>query len=153
LLAKAIFCYSEEKILILSYKHHALDQFIDDIINMGVPRTKIVRLGSSKKASLSVRDLCMQDAISQVKLTREQHDIITWIKRSAQDEGESLKQVFSTLEQQAASKGDILEHLEFLHEGPPFFSAFAVPERDDGTVHVGRKGKAVDGNFYLLDRW
>jgi hypothetical protein len=120
---------------------------------MGVPRTEIVRLGSSAKASLSVRDLSMKDAASQVKLTREQCDILDWIKQKARDEGESLQQAFSGLEQQAPSKDDILEHLEFRDEGPPFFSAFAVPTRNDGTVYTGTKGKAIDSNFYLLERW
>ncbi|RYP80552.1 hypothetical protein DL769_002400 [Monosporascus sp. CRB-8-3] len=153
LLAKAIFCHSDEKILVLTYKHHALDQFIEDLIKLGIPRTEIVRLGSSRKATPSVRDLSMKDAASQVKLTREQCNILDWIRRKAQDEGESLQQAFSGLEQQAPSRDDILEHLEFLTEGPPFFSAFEVPTRNDGTVHVGKKGKAIDSTFYLLDRW
>ncbi|KAL7619886.1 hypothetical protein AAE478_010433 [Parahypoxylon ruwenzoriense] len=153
LLAKAIFCHSDQTILILTYKHHALDQFIEDIIKLGVPRTEIVRLGSSRKATPSVRDLSMKDAASLVRLTREQCNILDWVRRKAQDEGENLQQAFSGLEQQAPSRGDILEHLEFLTEGPPFFSAFEVPKRDDGTVHIGKKGKAIDSDFYLLDRW
>ncbi|RYP13854.1 hypothetical protein DL767_010543 [Monosporascus sp. MG133] len=134
-------------------RHHALDQFIEDLIKLGIPRTEIVRLGSPQKATPSVRDLSMKDAASLVRLTREQCDILDWIRRKARDEGESLQQAFSGLEQQAPSRDDILEHLEFLTEGPPFFSAFEVPTRDDGTVHVGKKGKAIDSTFYLLDRW
>ncbi|RYP33869.1 hypothetical protein DL768_011074 [Monosporascus sp. mg162] len=153
LLAKAIFCHSGEKILILTYKHHALDQFIEDLIKLGIPRTQVVRLGSSQKANPSVRDLSLKDAASRAKLTREQCDILDWIRRKAQDEGESLQQAFSSLEQQAPSRDDILEHLEFLTEGPPFFSAFEVPTRNDGTVHVGKRGKSLDSTFYLLDRW
>ncbi len=130
-----------------------MDQFIEDVINMGIPRTEIVRLGSSAKASLSVRDLSMKDATSQVKLTREQCDILDWLKQKARNEEESLQQAFSGLEQQSPSKDDILEHLEFRDEGPRFFSAFAVPKRNDGIVYTGTKGKAIDSNFYLLDRW
>lgn len=130
-----------------------LDQFIEDLIKLGIPRTGIVRLGSSRKAALSVRDLSMKDAASLVRLTREQCHILDWIRRKAQDEGESLQQAFSSLEQQAPSRDDILEHLEILTEDPPFFSAFEVPTRNDGTVHVGKKGRAIDSTFYLLDRW
>ncbi|PVI03012.1 P-loop containing nucleoside triphosphate hydrolase protein [Periconia macrospinosa] len=153
LLAKAIYCHSSEKILILTYKHHALDQFIQDLINLGIPRSEVVRLGSSRKAALSVQDLSMKDAASQVKLTREQCDILDWIRRMAQDEAESLQHAFSGLDQQAPSRDDILEHLEFLTDGAPFFSAFEVPTRNDGTVQVGKKGKAISSSFYLLDRW
>jgi hypothetical protein len=153
LLAKAIFCHSNEKILILTYKHHALDQFIDDLIKLGIPRAAIVRLGSARKAAPSVQDLSMKDAASRVRLTRDQGEILDWIRREAKDEGESLKQAFSGLEQEALSRSDIREHLEFLTEGPPFFSAFKVPPRDDRITHVGKKGKAIDNNFHLLDRW
>ena len=112
-----------------------------------------MRLGSSAKAAPAVRDLSMKDAASQVKLTREQCDILDWMKKKARDEGESLAQAFSGLEQQAPSRDDILEHLEFLAEGPPFFSAFTVPTSNDGVLHVGKKGKAINSSFYLLDRW
>lgn len=153
LLAKAIFCHSDQTILILTYKHHALDQFIEDIIKLGIPRAEIVRLGSARKAASTVQDLSMRDAAFSVRLTREQCDILDWIRRKAQDEGESLQQAFSGLEQQAPSRHDILEHLEFLTEGPPFFSAFQVPNQDGKTIHIGKKGKPIDSTFYLLDQW
>ncbi|KAI1303510.1 P-loop containing nucleoside triphosphate hydrolase protein [Xylaria venustula] len=129
------------KILILTYKHHALDQFIEDLIKLGIPKSDIVRLGSSKKATTSVQNLSMRDAARLVTFTREQHDILDWRKSEIRDEGESLEQAFSSLEQQTSSKKEILEHLEFLSEG------------DDGTTYVGRKGKAIDSTFHLLDRW
>ncbi|KAI0965474.1 P-loop containing nucleoside triphosphate hydrolase protein [Xylaria arbuscula] len=153
LLVKAIFRHSDEKILILTYKHHALDQFIEDLIKLGIPKSDIVRLGSSKKATTSVQSLSMRDAAQLVKLTREQWEILDWRKTETRDEGESLEQAFSSLGQQTSSRKEILEHLEFLSEGPPFFSAFEVPRGDDGTTYVGRKGKAIDSTFHLLDRW
>ncbi|KAH8810584.1 P-loop containing nucleoside triphosphate hydrolase protein [Xylogone sp. PMI_703] len=150
LLTKAFYCHSDEQILILSYKNHALDQFLDDIISMGTPRSDIVRLGS--KAAPSVRDLSMKDATSLVKLAPEQYNMLDLTKLEAQDEAKSLESAFSTLEQAAPPKQDILEHLEFLTDGPPFHLAFQVPSGNDGTKKVGKKGKAMD-NFYLLDRW
>ncbi|KAJ8132326.1 hypothetical protein O1611_g1297 [Lasiodiplodia mahajangana] len=153
LLAKAIFSHSHEKMLILTYKHHALDQFIEDLIKLGIPRKDIVRLGSPKKAAAFVQDLSMGDAARLVKLTREQCEILDYRRKGAQDEGKSLERAFSVLQQQTPSRDEILEHLEFLTGGPPFFSAFLVPKRDDGTTYVGKKGKAIDNTFYLLDRW
>ncbi|GAW16095.1 hypothetical protein ANO14919_055180 [Xylariales sp. No.14919] len=153
LLVKAIFSHSDQKILILTYKHHALDQFIEDLLKLGIPRGHIIRLGSAMKATTSVQDLSMRNASQLVKLTREQRDILDWMKKKAQDEGKSLEQAFSGLEQRAPSRDELLEHLEFLTEGPPFFSAFEVPKNDDGTTYVGKKGKAIDSTFYLLDRW
>ncbi len=51
-----------------------------------------------------------------------------------------------------AIKSDIIEHLEFKMDGPPFFEAFHVPKEENNMVRVGKRGKAVDP-FYLLDRW
>ena len=95
----------------------------------------------------------MRDAAFSVRLTREQCDILDLEKKKAQDEGKALHQAFDCLDQQAPSKRDLLEHLEFLTDGPPFFAAFEVPTRNDGTVHVGKKGKAIDSTFHLLDQW
>jgi hypothetical protein len=45
----------------------------------------------------------------------------------------------------------VIEYLEFLPEGLPFYEAFTVPKpTEDGMTRVGRRGKAVDP-FYLLD--
>ncbi|KAH8691554.1 P-loop containing nucleoside triphosphate hydrolase protein [Talaromyces proteolyticus] len=153
LIAKAIFLYSDETILVLTYKHHALDQFLIDLIDLGISKTEIVRLGSAKKAAASVRDLSIKDAASLVRLTREQCQMLDWVKAKVRDEGDTLQQAFTGLEQQAPSKDDILEHLEFLTEGPPFFAAFQVPQRNDGIVHVGKNGKMKFNASYLLDRW
>jgi hypothetical protein len=95
----------------------------------------------------------MKDAASLVRLTREQCDILDWIRRQAQDEGQNLQDAFVGIEQETSTKQDILEYLEFLTEGPPFFLAFEVPTRNDGVAHVGKKGKAITDKFYLLDRW
>ncbi|KAJ2983613.1 hypothetical protein NUW58_g6220 [Xylaria curta] len=153
LLAKAIFSHSKETILILTYKHHALDQFIEDLIKLGIPKDVIVRLGSSQKATTSVRDLSIRDAVQPVKLTRDQINILDLKRKEAREEGRSLEQAFSGLEPQAFPRSEILEHLEFLTEGPPFFSAFEVPTNSDGTTYVGKKGKAIDSTFYLFDQW
>jgi hypothetical protein len=137
----------------LTYQHRALDQFIEDVIGLGVPREQIVRLGSKQKAAPSVRDLSIKDAASFVRLTREQCEMLDWIRNEAQDEGQGLQDAFGGLEQDSSSKQDILEHLEFLDESPPFFLAFQVPTRKNGMGHVGKRGKAINDNFYLLDRW
>lgn len=153
MLAKAIFLHSDERILVLTYKHHALDQLLIDLIKLGIPKGEIVRLGSPRKADPSVRDLAIKDAASLVRLTRQQCEMLDLIKKKVQDEGNTLQQAFTGLEKQAPSKDDILAHLEFLTDGLPFFEAFQVPPQKDGVVHVGKKGKTKFNVSYLLDRW
>jgi hypothetical protein len=134
------------------YTHHALDQFLEDLLNMGIPDEDIVRLGSVNKATPRTRCLAIRQATSSVKLSREQCQILDMARKESSDEGDRLRDVSKNLEQGKFSKDDVLEHLEFRSAGPPFYSAFEVPNEQGEMVKVGKKGKAAD-RFYLLDRW
>ena len=45
-----------------------------------------------------------------------------------------------------------MEYLEFSSEYDNYFEAFTVPDAEDGSVRVGKGGKAMEES-YLLDRW
>ena len=130
-----------------------MDQFIEDLIKLGIPKGEIVRLGSSFKAATAVRDLSMRDATAQIKLTGDQWRMLMSKKDAAKVEGGTLEQAFLELGKQTPPRDEILEHLEFLTEGLPFFEAFKVPKQEDGTTMVGKKGKSINSDFYLLERW
>ena len=134
------------------YTHHALDQFLEELLNMGIPDEDMVRLGSVNKATPRTRPLAIRQATFSVRLRREQCQILNMAKTESSDEGGRLRHAFTNLEQAKFSKGDILEHLEFRSAGPPYYSAFEIPSERNETVKIGKKGKAVD-RFYLLDRW
>ena len=134
------------------YTHHALDQFLEDLLNMGIPDEDMVRLGSVNKATPRTRPLAIRQATSSVRLSREQFQILDMAKTESSDEGDRLRHAFMNLEQAKFSKDDILEHLEFRSAGLPYYSAFEVPSERNEMVKIGKKGKAVD-RFYLLDRW
>ena len=151
-MAKSIYSHSDEKILVVCYTHHALDQFLEDLLNMGIPDEDIVRLGSVKKATPRTRCLAIRQAMSSVKLSREQCQILDMARQESSDEADRLRDAFTNLEQAKFSKNDILEYLEFRSAGPPFYSAFEIPNERGDMVKIGNKGKAVD-RFYLLDRW
>ena len=46
LIAKALYEHTSETILVLSYTNHALDQFLEDLLDNGIPTQSVVRLGS-----------------------------------------------------------------------------------------------------------
>ena len=119
---------------------------------MGIPDRDIVRLGSANKATTRTQCLAIKQATYNVKLRREQCQMLDMAKQESSDEGERLRDAFANFEPANFSKDDILEHLEFRSEGPPFYSAFEIPDERGGMVKVGKKGKAVD-RFYLMDRW
>ena len=134
------------------YTHHALDQFLEDLLNMGIPDEDMVRLGSVNKATPRTRSLAIRQATSNVSLSREQCQILDMAKAESSDEGDRLRHAFANIEQAKFPKDDILEHLEFRSTGPPYYSAFEIPSERNEMVKIGKKGKAVD-RFYLLDRW
>jgi Rad3-related DNA helicase len=46
LLAKAFHDHTKSKILVMCYTNHALDQFLEDLLDIGIDRSAIVRLGA-----------------------------------------------------------------------------------------------------------
>jgi len=121
-------------------------------LNLGIPGTDIVRLGSPKKATARTQLLALNQVRTGTKLTREQYDMLTSKKSVVSTYGDHLQQAFASFQQTSVSKLEILEYLEFQPGSPQYFEAFEVPEENDNMTRVGRKGRAVDP-FYLLDRW
>ena len=119
---------------------------------MGIPDKDVVRLGSANKATTRTQSLAIKQATYNVKLRREQCQMLDMARQESSAEGDRLRDAFANLGPANFSKDDILEHLEFRSEGPPFYSAFETPNEQGGMVRVGKRGKAVD-RFYLLDRW
>lgn len=150
LIAKAIYSFSTETILVVCYTHHALDQFLEDLLNFDIPGFDIVRLGSTKKATPRTKLLSLHDKRGAVRFTRYQHEMINESKVDVSDASDSLRSAFSDFSQANFTRSEILQYLEFLSDGPRYFEAFDIP--DEGMTRVGKKGKAID-EFYLLDRW
>lgn len=60
--------YTSQTIFVVCYTNHALDQFLEDLIGVGIPREDIVRFGSRAKPALEdlgVHNLRMQGALSR----------------------------------------------------------------------------------------
>lgn len=121
-------------------------------MDLGVPESEIVRLGSPAKASARVRHLSMKDLRATVKLNRDQWSVLNELEQSISNESSALQDAFQDFREARANKKDLLDYLEFAPEDLPFFDAFKVPTEEKGMVRVGKKGKAIDA-FYLMDRW
>ncbi|MCJ1288012.1 hypothetical protein MMC26_007365, partial [Xylographa opegraphella] len=150
LIAKAIFRYTFKNILVVCYTNHALDQFLEDLLKIGIPSKEIVRLGSASKSSLSTKPLLLSEQQSSYKLRQAEWEIINMRKSEVTDVGKRLRTAFKDYHAKAASKSDIMEYLEF--EGADFHDAFLLPDDENGMTRVGKKGNAVN-KYYLLDRW
>ncbi|KAI6101488.1 P-loop containing nucleoside triphosphate hydrolase protein [Pisolithus croceorrhizus] len=149
LLAKALHMYTSQTILVVCYTNHALDQFLEDLIGIGIPREDIVRFGGRAKPAL--------EDLSVFKMQRErvirskaEWTLIDEAKQQASHHLEKLQDSFTTFKSFQPSHETLLTYVEF--EDPRFFDAFCVPDPEDMMKVVGPKGKAVD-NTFLISRW
>ncbi|KZT25311.1 P-loop containing nucleoside triphosphate hydrolase protein [Neolentinus lepideus HHB14362 ss-1] len=149
LLAKILYDFTDKKILVVCFTNHALDQFLEDLLNIGIPSDSMVRLGSK---STSLTEHLMLKKQARIAGTRSKTDwkLIDALKSRAAMLSQSLESAFHTYERFGSDYTSLLEHLEFEH--PDFFDAFRVPEVADGTKRVGKKGKVVGAN-YLIEQW
>lgn len=152
LIAKAIFRYTSKRILVVCYTNHALDQFLEDLLDVGIPSQAIVRFGSPAKSSLRTKPLLLSEQQSNYKLKQPEWDIINSRRAEVMDNINDVRKAFASYHAQAASKSEILEYLEFESETADFYDAFLLPADENGMVRVGQKGRAVN-KYYLLDRW
>ena len=152
LIAKAIYRFSSQKILVVCYTNHALDQFLEDLLKVGIPGDSIVRLGSAAKSSTTTQPLVLSAQNNDFRLTKDDWGIINLRQSEASEQADRLHNAFSNYQANAVSKSDLLDYLEFDSETPEFYEAFMLPDETDGMVRVGKKGKAMD-RFYLIDRW
>ncbi|KAG1880025.1 P-loop containing nucleoside triphosphate hydrolase protein [Suillus subluteus] len=150
LLAKAIHDHTEQKILVVCYTNHALDQFLEDLMKIGIPDTSMVRLGSRANAQVAHLGIASQ---KKEYFSRSKADwaVINNLKTSSMIYCRDLETAMGKF---MASKIDfmgILTYIEFRE--PTYFNAFHVPKYDDwGMTRVGKDGKPVDAEE-LIVRW
>ena len=94
--------------------------------------------------------MTMQRQALTFRKDRSTWEAMNMHKMSADVFHKDLEQWFNQYLQPDVSWKDILTYLEF--EDPEYFEAFRVPQAADGSIAVGRRGKAVT-EFYLLHQW
>ncbi|THH18626.1 hypothetical protein EW146_g2397 [Bondarzewia mesenterica] len=150
LLAKVLHDFAKQTILVVCYTNHALDQFLEDLLDIGIPEASIVRLGG--KSSARTANLALQKQTRTYKLGRPDWQEINELKSESNSLSDELVRNFQEYKQfnPFNKLDDILEYLEFEHS--EYFEAFLVPQTTDGMRQVGRKGRDIRPD-YLLERW
>ncbi|CAG8220337.1 unnamed protein product [Penicillium salamii] len=148
LLSKALYDHTQEKILVMCYTNHALDQFLEDLLDIGIDSSAIVRLGSKFTPRTYPLSLKMQK--SNHRRSREAWSIIDALGEEGRNQKDELNQSFQAYQSLSAGNLSILSYLEF--EEPDFFEALSVPEDESGMSIVGKTGKAVHQD-YLFAQW
>ncbi|KAG1725639.1 uncharacterized protein EDB91DRAFT_1350703 [Suillus paluster] len=149
LLAKAIHDHTEQKILVVCYTNHALDQFLEDLMKIGIPETNMIRLGSRANAQVAHLGI----AGNKERFIRSKADwaIINKLKRASSVHCNNLEDAMDRFIASKMGFKDVLTYIEM--EDSKYFDAFHVPEYDDsGMTRVGKGGKAVSSEE-LISRW
>ncbi|KAF7118726.1 hypothetical protein CNMCM5793_008346 [Aspergillus hiratsukae] len=126
LLTKVLHDHTNEKILVMCYTNHALDQFLEDLLDIGINPSAIVRIGSKSTARTQ-------------PLSFDAH--------TAKD---ALNTAFSGYRNLVSTSHIVMDYLEF--EEPDIYDALALPEEENGMTTVGSGGHAI-GKDYLYARW
>lgn len=149
LVAKVLHDSTKEVILVVCFTNHALDQFLEDLMKIGIPAANMVRLGG--KSTDRTKPLMLREQNSS-KLKANHWAQIDKLKQRLETHEERLRNTFTRYKTTNISTRHLMDYLEFLGEDLPFFETFMVPTEADGMTRVGKKNKAVD-EFYLLNRW
>ncbi|KAJ6576430.1 hypothetical protein DFH09DRAFT_1149320 [Mycena vulgaris] len=146
LLAKALVDFTDKTILVVCYTNHALDQFLVDLVGIGIPSQNMIRLG---KANAQTESMSLSNQSPQFRRSKADWTEIDALKARSEELCSSLRIVFEQYKSSALSNSVLLDYLEF--EDPLFHDAFSVPSSGDMIV-VGRGGQAIQQD-YLLHQW
>lgn len=149
-IAKSMFDHSDLRMLVISYTNHALDQFLEDLMDVGIPGTKMVRLGS--KSSLRTAALLLSQQKDAHKRSPDAWNILNGLKAEKEELKEALEGKFDNYHQFTMSFVVLMEYLEFSDDYGIFHQAFQVPRAQQDWKRVGSKGKEVQPEYLLL-RW
>ena len=147
LLVKALHDFTSEKILVVCYKNHALDQFLEDLMDSNIPADAMVRLGGKSTSRTEPLILSKQSGAQH-----RVYDIINSTTALAEQHEQSLKPLVTSLKDFKPRWREFLEYLEFSETDGELYAAFQLPEPEPGMITIGDDGKPVT-EHYLFDRW
>jgi hypothetical protein len=150
LLAKTLHDRTKKTILVICYTNHALDQFLEDLLNIGIPAESMVRLGA--KSTDRTKCLNLYEQSSSYKRSKASYDLMDKLKDDADKQEEGLQKALDSYRNFRTSWNAILEYLEFSEEDEHFYAALSIPAQEGDMTKVGKRGKAARPD-YLFDRW
>lgn len=132
------------------YTNHALDQFLADLLDIGIPYESMIRLGG--KSTDRTKPLTLREHHNTHKTSHSQWQCINELEDKQLALRMRLKETFNRYRSANMQKSQLMDYLEFLDDECPFFEAFSVPTSTDGMTQVGKKNRKMDKS-YILDRW
>ena len=149
-------CGTRLQILCLCYTNHALDSFLEALLDAGVPPELFVRLGGSAKMSDRLKPRSLRE-LPESKFNSLENRAFAGLKRRQEELEGRVRHLRQKLETSTWGKTPgwwrtVSEFLEMEH--PEALHQFAVPADDAGFGIAGKKGAAKPvGPSYLWEQW
>jgi AAA domain len=142
LMARMIRENTDETILCVCYTNHALDQFLEHMLDFG--ESRIVRIGGKSKSDrlekFNIRNLARQksDHVEQIGFNIKKLDALIHEQKERLDE--RMKQIETEI-----TWNEIKDYLQY--EFPDTLQFLTLPHVDDGFIIKGRRGKDADESW------
>ncbi|KAL6872438.1 P-loop containing nucleoside triphosphate hydrolase protein [Trichoderma longibrachiatum] len=146
IIARVLMELTDYRILVLSYTNHALDEFIHDLMKIGIDGSDMVRIGS--KATAHTEHLKLDALAKATRISFEVRALLDVAKLAQQEAKTQLEDLMGNLKSQVRQQ-EVLDMLEFSDFGASLWNAFQVP--DDMTI-VGKNNKSLQP-VDVYDAW
>ena len=147
-----IYHHTNEKILIECYTNHALDQFLEGLLDRGIKG--IVRIGGGSKSAklepLNIRNLSDTAKVTSANtsVSRRRAALLYTKRDESRSRAAALNRLLKNFE--STSWNDISQFLECYY--PDDYEELLVPEMNGGFQLVGEDGKSIDNQYKWL-KW
>jgi hypothetical protein len=128
--------HTNETILVLSYTNHALDQFLEDLLDNRIPLQSVVRLGSKSTPRTAPLNLFERQRTGGDNKSRNRWEIVNNLENLVEDYRTKLSIELKSYTQTGVSWKDILAYLEFSDDDDHFYPALLVPDEEDGMTRA-----------------
>lgn len=143
----------DQKILVVCYTNHALDQFLEELLDIGIPQSSMVRLGG--KSTSRTEDVSLYNVrrtSSTSNLTRSDWETITEDRHVLSKADQALAKSCQKFMKFKPEYSTIMEYLKLHAIENRYFHAFTVPGPKNGETLVSKGGKPI-GQYHLLNCW
>jgi hypothetical protein len=147
---KHLYKRSTERFLVIGYTNHALDQFLEELQDVGIPNEDMVRLGS--KYTSRTAPLLLKNQTRVFRRSKNSWAAINALKSERHYIHDDLKQAWANYNRFQASFASVMEYLEFSEAFERFHEAFAVPIARTEWKRAGKNGRVLQPD-YLYARW
>ncbi|KAI0139324.1 P-loop containing nucleoside triphosphate hydrolase protein [Xylariaceae sp. FL1272] len=153
LVAKLLLDDPSTRMLAIAYTNHALDQFMEEIMEMGVSTDIMTRLGS--KYTTATKSLLFKNQFQAYTYRRSSEANIRLfrLKDDLNETRNKLDESFQKLNKSLTS-WDLLMYLEFSEDpqAQQYWNAFQIPSLDSDFTLAGSRGNKMQPDF-LINSW